>query len=80
MKTIAYCISNVIRYYISIVIRYRVEYKFLIQMCVYICIITKNTGTQYSLKSIETVENPIFYYGKVIPRKSNFSKLTLLLK
>ena len=31
----------------------------------------KNTGTQYSLKSAGIVENPIFYYGKVIPRKSN---------
>ena len=31
----------------------------------------KNTGTQYSLRSIGTVENPIFYYGKVIPGKSS---------
>ena len=30
-----------------------------------------NTGTQYSLKSTGTVENSIFYYRKVIPRKSN---------
>ena len=35
------------------------------------CIMEKNKGTQYSLKSIETVENPIFYYGKVILGKSN---------
>ena len=31
----------------------------------------KYTGTQYSVRSIGTVENPIFYYWKVIPRKSN---------
>ena len=80
MKTITYCISNVIRYYISVVIRYRAEYKFLIKMCMYICIMKKKTGTQYSLKSIGTVENPSFYNGKVTPRKSNVQKLTLLLK
>ena len=40
----------------------------------------KNRGTQYSLKIIGTVENLIFYYRKVIPRKSNAEKLTLLLK
>ena len=32
-----------------------------------------NKGTQYSLKSIGTVENPIFYYGKVIPGKVMFN-------
>ena len=31
----------------------------------------EKTGTQYSFKSIGTVANPIFYYGKVIPGKSN---------
>ena len=66
MKTIDYCISNVIRY--------RFEYKFLIKNCVCImkiCITKKKPGTQYFLKSIETGENPIFYYGKLIPRKGN---------
>ena len=31
----------------------------------------KNIDTQYSLESIGTVENPIIYYGKMIPGKSN---------
>ena len=31
----------------------------------------KNTGTQFSFKSNGTVANPVFYYGKVIPGKSN---------
>ena len=31
----------------------------------------KTTGTQYSLKSIETVENPTFYCGESDTRKSN---------
>ena len=34
------------------------------------CYEKKDTGTQYSLKSIGTVVNPIFYYEKVIPSKS----------
>ena len=47
----------------------------LLKMSVYMCI-KKDTGTQYSLKvyplkSIGTVKNPIFYYEKVIPSKSN---------
>ena len=58
MKTIVYCISNVIRYYIFIVIRQGVEYKFPIEK---VCFMKKNTGIQYSLKSIGTVENPIYY-------------------
>ena len=43
------------------------------KMCIYICMYNekKNTGTQYSLRSIGTVENPTFYCGKVIPGKSN---------
>ena len=32
---------------------------------------TKDTSTQKSLKSNGTVENNNFYYGKVIPGKSN---------
>ena len=39
-----------------------------------------NTSSQYSLKSIGTVVNPIFYYEKVITGKSNVLKLTLMLK
>ena len=72
MKTIAYCISNLIRYYISIVIRWRVEYKFLMKnVCVYMYDEKKHRYPVLSLKSIGTVENPIFNYGKVIPGKSN---------
>ena len=40
----------------------------------------KNTGTQYSLKSIGTVKNRIFYYGKVIPGKGNVLKTHLAVE
>ena len=66
MKTIAFCISIIIRYYISTVMRQRVEYKFLIKMCVYICIMKKkNIGTQYSLsKVLEQLKIPSYIMGK----------------
>ena len=65
----AYCISNVIRYCISIAVRWRVEYKFLIDEFlihnVYIYY-NKNTGTHYSLKSNGTVllKTPSFIMEK----------------
>ena len=42
------------------------------KMCVYMYDEERNKDTQYSVKSIGTIENPIFYYGKVIPGKVMF--------
>ena len=65
MKTIAYCTSNVIRYYISIVIRQKVEYKFLIKnVCVYMCNEKITQVVSTLSKVLEQLQIPSFIMGK----------------